>query len=71
MGDLNICPSCSGPLDSPQMIGSMTVCPSCLRTLVIDGDTVRLALGADTVPLEASALDALRALRKSLRKARI
>ncbi len=51
------------------MVGALTICPKCLASLVIDGDAVRRAVSADTVPLLERDRDALIAMRKRYRRA--
>jgi len=54
------CPHCSAAIDSPTLLGALTVCQSCARTLVLDGESVRLATADDTAGADIAALKKLR-----------
>lgn len=60
------CPSCGAPL---QPAGALQVCTGCLRSVVCDGDTARLATAGDTVGLSDRDLTTLRLSRAAARKA--
>lgn len=64
------CPNCAAILTEPAMVGILTACGACHRTLAVDGETVRLATGADTANQSAEALTALRTQRARPKVAR-
>jgi hypothetical protein len=59
------CPSCSDDVTLAPIAGHLTVCPSCARSLVLDGETVRVALAADVHGVSPEDLARLRAARPS------
>lgn len=65
------CPSCATelPLDLSTVRG-VAIAPCCLRSLVIDGEDVRLAVDSDTTVLTDAEIATLKAQRKAARKAR-
>lgn len=68
MGTTLTCGVCANAFEIPQTVHGLTVCPRCLSSLV--AITGKKATGADTVPLAAEDLAALKTLRATLRKAK-
>jgi len=68
-----ICPACATVTADPEMVGTLTICPNiaCLASLVIDGDSVRRAVAADTTALPDWERADLIALRAKYRTARV
>lgn len=62
------CPQCGASLGAP-IVQALVICRSCLRSVVVDGDDVRLARAADTVSLTDPELATLRQARAAARKA--
>ncbi len=63
------CPSCAADVTPEPVTGTLLICHNCLRSLVLGGDALRLAVADDTVNLSDNAIDALKKARKRLRKA--
>ena len=63
------CPFCGKDLPVDPIVNKLVICPICLRSVVIDGDTARLATGADTTGLNDPDLAKLRKARAAARKA--
>lgn len=57
------CPSCQASVSMAPVAGSVSVCPECARSVVIDGDTARLAVAADLADLTAGEITQLRQAR--------
>lgn len=66
------CPVCQTVTDpAPETVAGVTICPACLRSLVLNGDTARIAMASDTTVLSPEQLAALRAMRKQYRQANV
>jgi hypothetical protein len=67
------CPACATVTEAPEMVGTLTICLSiaCLASLVVvEGEPVRRAVGADTTAIPEWERKDLIALRSKYRKAR-
>lgn len=64
------CPICGDALpEDLRVIRKVAICPACLRSIVVDGEGVRVAVASDTTSLADSELKTLRDLRRTARKA--
>lgn len=65
------CPACAAelPPNVPTVRG-VVIAPCCLRSLVIEGEDVRLAVDSDTTVLTDAEIATLKAHRKAARKAK-
>lgn len=65
------CPRCDTPLTCDASLLPICICPNpdCVRTLMIDGETARLATERDIQPLTPLQMAAVRAARKAARTA--
>lgn len=62
------CEGCGAPLSDHPPIGGLGVCASCLRTIVAASG--KLATATETLALSGEQVEALKAQRKAIRKAR-
>lgn len=57
------CPACESAIEITQQVQTLAPCPVCARTLVVSGETARLAVDRDVLALSDHERRSLKAMR--------